>query len=296
MQLDLGGRVIDCLDTPGHHEAAVTYYDRYNADPVHRGHGVPGRLYVFDWPAFVRSVNRLVDWSAEHPVSHVLGCHIEMTTTPGQDYPIGWTCPPDGPPLAAHPRASAATSGHHPGARRQAGPLRAARDDHRPALARGGGMVRPGGGSAALAGQPLWRRRLSASARIAAPSASLRRSFTYARWVLYGSARGGAGGSARPARPGTRSAGTPRSRALQHRWRSSAASRACWRTRRTPRRAARTRRARPRPSAPRLPCCRGWRCHCSRKYPLPRGFVFPRPVPDLASCLCGGRASMMDSC
>ena len=30
----------------------------------------------------------------------------------------------------------------------------------------------------------------SASARIAAPSASVRRSFTYARWVLYGSVRG----------------------------------------------------------------------------------------------------------
>ena len=28
--IDLGGRVLDCLATPGHHEAAVTYYDRYS--------------------------------------------------------------------------------------------------------------------------------------------------------------------------------------------------------------------------------------------------------------------------
>src|SRR5205814_7776097 len=35
-----------------------------------------------------------------------------------------------------------------------------------------------------------WRSWRRASARIAAPSASERRSFTYARWVLYGSACG----------------------------------------------------------------------------------------------------------
>jgi hypothetical protein len=29
----------------------------------------------------------------------VLGCHIEMTTTPGEDYPVGWTYQPDEPPL-----------------------------------------------------------------------------------------------------------------------------------------------------------------------------------------------------
>lgn len=104
-ELDLGGRVIDCLDTPGHHQAAVTYYDRhtqilFTGDTVY-----PGRLYVFDWPAFVRTIDRLVDWCAEHPVSHLLGCHIEMTTTPGLDYPIGWTYQPDEPPLQL-------TSGH----------------------------------------------------------------------------------------------------------------------------------------------------------------------------------------
>jgi len=45
------------------------------------------------------------------------------------------------------------------------------------------------------------RSRASASSRMASPSASERRSFTYARWVLYGSLRGAAGGVAdsRPA-------------------------------------------------------------------------------------------------
>jgi glyoxylase-like metal-dependent hydrolase (beta-lactamase superfamily II) len=61
-EVDLGGRVLDCLATPGHHQAAVTYYDRYSGilltgDTVH-----PGRLYVFDWTAFAldRPARRLV--------------------------------------------------------------------------------------------------------------------------------------------------------------------------------------------------------------------------------------------
>jgi hydroxyacylglutathione hydrolase len=98
-QVDLGGRVLDCLATPGHHEAAVTYYDRYSGVLLTGDTIYPGRLYVFDWPAFVRSIGRLVDWCAQRPVTHLLGCHIEMTTTPGVDYPAGWSYQPHEPPL-----------------------------------------------------------------------------------------------------------------------------------------------------------------------------------------------------
>jgi hydroxyacylglutathione hydrolase len=97
--IDLGGRVLDCLATPGHHEAAVTYYDRYTRVLFTGDTVYPGRLYVFNWPEFVRSVDRLADWCARHPVSHLLGCHIEMTTTPGVDYPVGWGYQPDETPL-----------------------------------------------------------------------------------------------------------------------------------------------------------------------------------------------------
>jgi len=97
--IDLGGRVVDCLATPGHHKAAVTYYDRYTrllftGDTIY-----PGRLYVCDWAAFVRSIDRLADWCAQRPVSYLLGCHIEMSRTPGVDYPVGWTYQPDETPL-----------------------------------------------------------------------------------------------------------------------------------------------------------------------------------------------------
>jgi hydroxyacylglutathione hydrolase len=98
-ELDLGGRVLDCLATPGHHEAAVTYYDRYTGILFTGDTILPGRLYVFDWPAFVRSIDRLAEWCQQRPVSYLLGCHIEMSTKPGVDYPVGWTYQPDEPPL-----------------------------------------------------------------------------------------------------------------------------------------------------------------------------------------------------
>ena len=102
-EVDLGGRVLDSLGTPGHHNAAVTFYDRYTGILFTGDTVYPGRLYVFDWPAFARSIDRLAGWCAQRPVSHLLGCHIEMTRTPGQDYPVGWTYQPDEPPLQLTP-------------------------------------------------------------------------------------------------------------------------------------------------------------------------------------------------
>ena len=63
-------------------------------DTVYRG-----RLYVEDWATFGRSVDRLIAFSQTRPVSHVLGCHIEMTNEPGVDYPIFTSYQPDEPPL-----------------------------------------------------------------------------------------------------------------------------------------------------------------------------------------------------
>jgi glyoxylase-like metal-dependent hydrolase (beta-lactamase superfamily II) len=98
-EVDLGGRILDCFATPGHHEAAVTFYDRYTRILFTGDTIYPGRLYVFDWPAFVASIDRLADWCARHPVSYLIGCHIEMTATDGVDYPVGWNYQPDETPL-----------------------------------------------------------------------------------------------------------------------------------------------------------------------------------------------------
>jgi hydroxyacylglutathione hydrolase len=97
--VDLGGRVLDCLATPGHDAAADTFYDRYTGhlltgDTVYRG-----RLYIEDWTAFRDTINRLITFAEARPVAHVLGCHIEMTNQPGIDYPVRSIYQPDEPPL-----------------------------------------------------------------------------------------------------------------------------------------------------------------------------------------------------
>src|SRR5690349_21792685 len=82
-QVDLGGRVLDCLATPGHHAAAVTFYDPYTGILFTGDTVYPGRLYVEDLPAYRASIQRMIAYAERRPVTHVLGCHIEMTSEPG---------------------------------------------------------------------------------------------------------------------------------------------------------------------------------------------------------------------
>jgi hydroxyacylglutathione hydrolase len=97
--LDLGGRIVDVTGIPGHHRASIAVYDSWSGFLLTGDTVYPGRLYVEDMPAFVASLDRLVDLAASRDVRHVMGCHIEMTTTPGRDYPLGSTYQPDEPPL-----------------------------------------------------------------------------------------------------------------------------------------------------------------------------------------------------
>lgn len=97
--VDLGGRVLECLPTPGHHEAAVTCYDPYTGLLLTGDTVYPGRLYIQDWEAFAVSIDRIAAFAATREVTHVLGCHIEMSTHPGTDYPVGTTYQPQEPPL-----------------------------------------------------------------------------------------------------------------------------------------------------------------------------------------------------
>ena len=48
-----------------------------------------------EFPTFMASHQRLVDFTADKPVAHVLGTHIEQTSTPFVDYPRGTTYQPD---------------------------------------------------------------------------------------------------------------------------------------------------------------------------------------------------------
>jgi glyoxylase-like metal-dependent hydrolase (beta-lactamase superfamily II) len=98
-QVDLGDRVVDVIPSPGHDEPAVTYYDRSTGLMLTGDTLYPGRLYVFDWSAFTATVDRLLAFTEDHPVGHLLGAHIEMTRSPGVDYVIRTTYQPEEPPL-----------------------------------------------------------------------------------------------------------------------------------------------------------------------------------------------------
>jgi hypothetical protein len=45
----------------------------------------PGRLYLSDFPQYLASTQRLVKFTETRPVAHILGCHIEQSSTPFVD-------------------------------------------------------------------------------------------------------------------------------------------------------------------------------------------------------------------
>ena len=88
--LDLGGREIDIVPMPGHELAEIAVFDRRTRLLLCGDALYPGRLYVKAdaFPAFRRSVDRLADYTRTLKVSWILGNHIEMTRTPGRDFPM----------------------------------------------------------------------------------------------------------------------------------------------------------------------------------------------------------------
>jgi glyoxylase-like metal-dependent hydrolase (beta-lactamase superfamily II) len=92
---DLGGRQLDVVPIPGHERASIAIYDRRTGILLTGDTMYPGRLYVADATAFARSARRLVDFTRDLRVAHVLGAHIEEARTPFLDYPIGTKFQPD---------------------------------------------------------------------------------------------------------------------------------------------------------------------------------------------------------
>src|SRR5690606_29739138 len=75
--IDLGGRNLEVLPTPGHHESGVAVYDVRTGWLLSGDSAYPGRLYVMDWDAYRASIARLVAFAESRPVTAVLGAHIE---------------------------------------------------------------------------------------------------------------------------------------------------------------------------------------------------------------------------
>lgn len=88
-QIELGNRAIDVIPIPGHQPASIALYDRRTGVLLTGDTFYPGRLYVRDTAAFAASISRLSTFVRTHPVTHLLGTHIENTSTPFLDYPVG---------------------------------------------------------------------------------------------------------------------------------------------------------------------------------------------------------------
>jgi glyoxylase-like metal-dependent hydrolase (beta-lactamase superfamily II) len=95
--LDLGGRNILIWGSPGHVMSEFAYYDTYTqilftGDMFYRG-----RCYISFWDKWFDSMKRLIVFLDTNAVTHVVGCHIEISRT-GEDYPYGITYQPDEAP------------------------------------------------------------------------------------------------------------------------------------------------------------------------------------------------------
>ncbi|MFT4045065.1 MAG: MBL fold metallo-hydrolase [Solimonas sp.] len=104
---DLGGRILDIIPTPGHQPAHIMIYDArtrllFSGDMLY-----PGRLYVpFDqFEVFRASADRVAAFAEAHPIRALLGAHIEMTATPGKDFPMKAPAHPAEHELALPPSA-----------------------------------------------------------------------------------------------------------------------------------------------------------------------------------------------
>lgn len=92
---DLGGRVVDVIPIPGHQTSHIALYDHATGWLLTGDTLYPGRLYVSDFDAYVTSLERMVDFTADKDVCQVMGTHIEMTQTAGDDFAFGSTYHPN---------------------------------------------------------------------------------------------------------------------------------------------------------------------------------------------------------
>jgi hydroxyacylglutathione hydrolase len=94
-RIDLGERIIDVIAIPGHDTLSLAFYDRQTGVLLTGDSLYPGRLYVRDFPEFVKSTKRLVEFTRGKIITQILGTHIEQAAAAYLDYPVGTKYQPD---------------------------------------------------------------------------------------------------------------------------------------------------------------------------------------------------------
>ena len=88
--VDLGSRQITVIPIPGHQAAHVALWDQskgllFTGDSLY-----PGRLFMNgNYTSYRSSMEKLTAAMDGEEICHVLGTHIEMSTTPGEEFPFG---------------------------------------------------------------------------------------------------------------------------------------------------------------------------------------------------------------
>ncbi|WP_176736914.1 MBL fold metallo-hydrolase [Oligoflexus tunisiensis] len=96
---DLGGRILKVIPIPGHEGTSLAFHDAQTGIIFTGDSLYPGRLYVQDWATYRTSMARLRTYAESKTITHVLGAHVEISKTPGQDFAFGATFQPDEHPL-----------------------------------------------------------------------------------------------------------------------------------------------------------------------------------------------------
>ncbi len=94
-KIDLGDRVIDIIPIPGHDTLSIALYDRQTGILFTGDSLYPGRVFVRDMEVFAKSNQRMIDFTRGKVVTYILGCHVEQSTTPYADYPVGTMYAPE---------------------------------------------------------------------------------------------------------------------------------------------------------------------------------------------------------
>ena len=102
--IELGGRKITIIQTPGHQEEAISIYDPQTKWLLTGDTFYPGAIFVKEWDKYKSSIARLASFTNNNEVSFILGAHIEMTNTAGKYYSIGTSYQPDEASLVLMPK------------------------------------------------------------------------------------------------------------------------------------------------------------------------------------------------
>jgi glyoxylase-like metal-dependent hydrolase (beta-lactamase superfamily II) len=94
-KIELGGRSITIIPTPGHQDEAISIYDTQTKWLLTGDTFYPGYVYVKDWNDYKNSISRLVSFTNNNKVSAILGAHIEMTNRAGEYYEVGTIYQPE---------------------------------------------------------------------------------------------------------------------------------------------------------------------------------------------------------